>query len=391
MAFHRTTPITTDHALIARVLERYKTQNDRLINDLWESSVVTTPALFGTRSPDDPRVVAAQTKVMAQIEALFEGFSPMRNTADLLIGRGRSMPVFGNPNLPALVSRSNLFKLFAGIELLRHLDGEKHLVFMSSGGLAGDDDEEQQRRVAARASDARVIVDMIGNGGFSWGSRKVAELTGGFYSTLEYASNAMAKIDRKSRFSYLLGYVPLNPDLDGGFREIDVKVNRGGTVVRFGHGYYARPEPEPIGAAEMTELIVKSRIEVALQYTSNAHDIPLNVMALLLPKMGIQTEMRVEVTVDASKLGWANNTGLRTGKLELQVYCGDARELIVGSFGERLELEPNEETYAKWMQAGLRRVVRVPVSSPPMFVKVVVYDYGSDRVGSLMLTLKKKG
>jgi hypothetical protein len=32
--------------------------------------------------------------------------------------------------------------------------------------------------------------------------------------------------------------------------------------------------------------------------------------------------------------------------------------------------------------------VRVPAFGTPKFVKVVVYDYGSDRVGSAMVTIK---
>ena len=55
---------------------------------------------------------------------------------------------------------------------------------------------------------------------------------------------------------------------------------------------------------------------------------------------------------------------------------------------ENWDLEANDETYARWLQSGFHRILRVPVSGTPTFVKVVVYDYGSDRVGSFVLTLK---
>ncbi len=108
----------------------------------------------------------------------------------------------------------------------------------------------------------------------------------------------------------------------------------------------------------------------------------------MLPRMGIQAQARVEVTIDASQLAFMTKDGLHTGRLELQAYCGDAKENIVGEFGERLDLEANDATHAQWLQYGIRRVLRVPVMETPKYVKVVVYDYGSDRAGSFMLTVK---
>ena len=389
MAFDRTTPLTTDHELVASVLERYKNQNDRLINDLWKATVVTTPALFGTKKPDDPGVVAAQNKVWAEVDALFEGLGPTRKTSDFLVGIERVAPIAGNFTLRAVGSSSQTLKFYAGIEYLRRVEGEKHLVFMTSGGLAPDD-EAAAARVARRASDARVIIDMIGSYGFSWGSRKVAELTGGYYSSLEYTDKSLAKIDRKSRYSYLLGYTPVNPAQDGRFRQVDVKVNRRNVVVRFALGYYARPQPEPLPPDELKELIVQSRVESALAYTTISVEIPVTATAIVLPKIGIQAEANVDLKIDASRLGFSEDAGNRTGRLELRVYCGDAKEIIVGEFGERLDLEANDATYQQWLQTGLRRTVRVPLTGTPKFVKVVVYDYGSDRVGSNMITLKGK-
>ena len=74
--------------------------------------------------------------------------------------------------------------------------------------------------------------------------------------------------------------------------------------------------------------------------------------------------------------------------LEVVVFCGDAKEALIGDFGERLELKASEETYAEWLRTGIRRTVRVPMAGVPKFVKVVVYDHGSERAGSAMVTIK---
>jgi hypothetical protein len=80
--------------------------------------------------------------------------------------------------------------------------------------------------------------------------------------------------------------------------------------------------------------------------------------------------------------------GVRTGQLEFQVYCGDAKQIMIGDESDHLDINAPEATYQQWLQTGLRRTIRVDVQDQPKYVKVVVYDYGSDRVGSAMVTMK---
>ncbi len=378
----------------------------------------------------------------------------LRNTADLLIGMDRVVPVVEKPGqhqetfggitrtlrdsgeaVTDEVLLSTKLKFYAGVEYLRRFEGEKHMVFfsgldgagtlggsayrpdgrggtvlhatnsdsrvgaalnaanaangVSDGGMARDDDEAAV--LAQRASDARVVVDLIATNGTGLRSsgdpagRRVTDLTGGYYSSLEMATKAVAKIDESTRFSYLLGYTPSNPALDGTFRDVVVTVNRPGVTVRFRHGYFAAEEPPPI---ELEALVKRSRIETALAYDQEAKDIPLRVTLLQLPRMGIQSESRVEIMIDAAPLGLALKDGVRTGQLEVQVYCGDAKQAVIGDAGQHFDLSATEATYQQWLQTGIRRVIRVPTDMPPKYVKVVVYDYGSDRIGSAMVTIK---
>ena len=392
MAFNRTTPFTTDHEAIARMIERYKAQHEQLYFDYRLSD---EKSLFGNSGRPKPE------KVLADMDAVLAGAGELRTTSDLLFAMDRAIPPDEKPwqrqdrlsdvlsalngrSLAGLVNLSNRFKLFAGIEYLRDRDGEKHLLFIASSGLARDADDA--KIVARRATDARVIVHMAGTSGqFGWSSRDVVELTGGYYTSLEYADKALARLDTSTRFTYLLGYTPVNPTLDGKYRDVNVTVNRPNVIVRFRHGYTAAVEPDPV---ELKELIVKSRLEAALAYDQDSRDIVLGVQAAAMPRMGIQSMVRVEVTIDASKLEFDLKDGVRTGRLELQVYVGDAKERLVGEFGEGLDINVGEDTYQDFLKSGIRRAVRVSLIGVPKYVKVVVYDYGSDRVGSAMLTLK---
>ena len=378
----------------------------------------------------------------------------IRNTGDLLMGMDRVIPVKERPGqhqetfgaiTRTLRDRGESFtdevllntklKLYAGVEYLRAFEGEKQMVFFSGleggGTLSGSNyrpngrggtylqatnadskvgalldaadaengvsrdgmarNVDEAKVIAQRASDARVVVNLIatnGTGPRSSGDpmgRVVTEDTGGYYTSLEMASKAVAKVDDLTRFSYLLGYSPSNPELDGTFRDVDVKVNRPGLTVRFRHGYFAAPEPPPL---ELEKLVKKARVETALAFDQEAKDIPLQVSLSQQPRMGIQSQTRVEITIDAGPLAFELKDGLRTGQLEIQVYCGDAKQNVIGEEALRVDLRADDATYQQWLAGGIRRSIRVATTDVPKFVKVIVYDYGSDRIGSTMITIK---
>ena len=400
MAFDRVTPLTLDHEAIAKIIERYKNDGQKIRFDYMLSQ---GKSLFGNSGrPKVEDIVKKMDNVMA-------GAGHVRSMQSLLVGVDTNLPQIappsttGHPGLIAaetmeemldrlsggsfagLTLQSSRMKLFAGIEYLRYVDGEKHILFMTGADLAHDSDDAIA--VGRRAADARVVVDVISGLGYNWKSRDVVDITGGYYTSLEMPKKALAKLDVATRFSYLLGYTPLNPELDGKFREVKVRVNRPGAVARFEHGYYANAEPDPL---EIRDLLMKARLEGLLAYDSEAKDIGLRVSAFQLPKMGIQYETRIEIFIEATKLGFKQEGGMNIGRLELQVYAGDEKERAVGEFGERLDLEASEATLEAWKQDGIRRVVRLPVTSPPKFIKVVVYDYTSDLSGSFMLTMTTK-
>ena len=61
--------------------------------------------------------------------------------------------------------------------------------------------------------------------------RRIFDLIGEGYTNRQIAQDM--------RFHYVLGYTPSNDNYDGRFRNVRVKVRRGGTVVHFRRGYFA--------------------------------------------------------------------------------------------------------------------------------------------------------
>jgi hypothetical protein len=276
-------------------------------------------------------------------------------------------------------------KLFAAIEHLRYLDGEKHLIVLAGGGLARHADDA--RVVARRANGARVAVHMVGTGGrLHEPSRDVVDWTGGRYSSLDMATTTLAEIDRSTRATYLLGYAPLDAALDGRYREIDVRVDRPGVELRFRRGYYAEDQPDP---DEIRAAFMQSRLDAARTIAADAGELPVRATAEVLPRMGLQQLVRIEVTVDASRLGFEETDGRSFGRLELLAIGLDSREGIVGEAEDGMSLELDAAALDAAKQTGVRRIVRLRVTGTPRFVKVIVYDTVSDRLGSATVTLPR--
>jgi VWFA-related protein len=436
LAFDRATDFTTDHAQLLAMLERYRAQHEKVWFDVTEF-VRRVP--FGVPVPPLPKWIHDE------VDAIFTGVAapgkgepagaaisaaPMRSATDMLLGMNpltaptdkpgdasftydevrEAVYRFSNIPLTDAVLRGGLLKVYAGIEYLRYLDGEKHLVYLGnsitgfsatgSRNASGIWSTEDDARLARRASDARVVLDIIQTSGqpprsglSSKGDfasrvqdgRIVTDLTGGAFTSVQYANDALASIDRRTRFSYLLGYTPASPAQDGRFRQVEVRVSRPGVKVLYQHGYYAVDEIPPL---ELESIMTASRIDMAAGIAQEAGSIKVRAEAVLLPRFGIRFAARVDVTIDASQLAWTSAGGTRTASLELRVYAGDARENVIGETGRRLDLSGDEATYAGWLKNGIRQSARVDVTERPQHIKVVVYDYGSDRIGSAMVVVR---
>jgi hypothetical protein len=257
---------------------------------------------------------------------------------------------------------------------------------------------------AARANDARVVVNYIWTDGMRMTMpaaspvprppralpvgcdpcRDLVEYTGGMYTSLDMADVALAKIDQRTRASYLIGYTPENPALDGKYRQVRVEVNRPNVTVQYRHGYFASEEPPPF---DLKEMVAATRTATALTFDESATGLGLRGAVEMEQRNGTPT-VRVDLIVDMGPVGFADDGALRVGELQVAVFCGDDKERVIGESKVRWTLRAGDDTMADWLKDGLHRSLRVPVKAKPKFVKVVVYDPGSDRSGSLTLTVR---
>ena len=411
VAYDRMTELTTDRESIVRFLDRYKAQYEKIeaLLDHWFQGL--TLAYGG----DDP-----SPGIQKRIDDLFahDGMPPFRQLVDLNIpgeedleqARRDLISAIGSTALPDGVTRTfvynaaarqDLEKLYSVLSYLRYLEGEKHLLFISHEGhtILGLSYGE---RLATMASDARVSISTIHTAGLqsswmmegdtmvfrgpSWdqrwanaGSRDLAEHTGGVASTYEYAAKTIDRLERATRFNYLLGYYPTTAQSSGKERDIRIITNRSGVRVLYRHSYYARSDAEPF---DRREFLTNSRISGAAGYRRAVTDVGVTISAAKPSRRAGVEHVPVTVTIDPQTVLLRQQDGRHVAELEVAVYVGTASERRIGEIRRRVDLRLTPESHAEIMKSGIVFEAVVEAKGDARHLKAVVYDYAADRLGS---------
>lgn len=450
LAWNRATDFTTDHARIAEVLERFKRAHEGLEAkmDLRFSDLA---GLYGSK--DIP------ASLQRDIDAVFGGaaargarsvqpaVSPnarrvnddTRRTTDTLLSPapeitgGELDPERRNAALDEVVGSSaqtmqDLGNLYTGVEYLRRIEGEKHLVFVSASGLALPRAEDDLDLVSA-ASDARVVIDYIHISGTSMNpsqamfevktqsvsrggrppagpaptgqtdetekkekaemwkfatARTLSEQTGGHFYANRFSNVAtdMDHIDEATRSGYILGYYPSNPAMDGKYRQIAVRVNRPGLTVLYRHGYFARPTIEPFN---LRRIATYTRIAAAANYSRGVPDIKVEATASLPKTPEVPLRVLLDIRIDPTRLTFTKRDGRNVKSIELAVFLVDGDDRLVGQTWKTVELTFTDDRFQSVMRDGVTIGLAITVTAPPKSVKTVVYDPAADLIGSAIV------
>jgi VWFA-related protein len=426
IAWGRATSFTTDHQKTVGVLERFKISHEKIEQDLSQYyrglfAVYAGPempvhiqkqveAVFeepgATMIPGQPTLTAAgareelairndlMTNEIRAATGSTNFITPVGQNEEAVrnrIGQDLTFDEFVGINRQ---SQQDIANVYAGIAYMRHLAGEKHLIFLTERGTylpSADDD----RSLASQAADARVALHVMhtggtpitGGGGFTQTSSRIAQMTGGQFSSTTIGSRFMDQLDRATRFQYLLGYSPANPALDGKFRNIQVRVNRRDVRVFHRQGYFARRTP--IGLTPAL-ILAQSRIAGALMAGGTVPDIELSVAASVPKGARGATPVTVEITVKTARLHTepAADPTLTRVSLEVAMFATDARDQIVGQSWRTVTTDMTSQALERFRTHGVRLTGTLEASAVPKKVKVVVYDPGADLLGTAITAVR---
>jgi VWFA-related protein len=439
-AYNRATAFTSHHEETARLLEQFRERNPYIERDLenWFSGLRVRHVDPGEIPPhvqariddlfDSMPLLAARTAtpaVMADVEGIQQD---IRRTADEL---QRAEELAGRPGgLPDSVAAATAGRLelslddyaqqqadlhqdvmgvFAGINYLRRLEGEKHLVFVTSKGVSLPR-QEQNQNLAAVAADGRVALHIVYTAGpvmpppgpliravatpvmafrqmFGVKDlRLMADITGGHMSVFKTGIEALDRIDRATRFHYLLGYDSSNARLDGKFRDVSVRVNRRGATVLHRRGYIATEQLVPM---DRRAFLTATRMAAAGASDREITDIAVTVKDTSVEGTGDARRLVLQLHVRAPQMRLVEGEdGRREGKLEVAIHVADSRQRLIGEAHQTIDLRLAPETVARFLADGTPFASRIPVIADPVYLRVVVYDYSADMLGTATMKLR---
>jgi VWFA-related protein len=450
-AYNRATDFTTDRAKMLKVLEEFKARHEMIEAKLRQHFSGFSAAY---KSADLP------TTLQGEIDAIFTGVEPrtlppgrvpdastlnqddrvaadtlqraeiLRERIDAAIAMGQALSEFDKVALAEAErfgssleeyfqtnrqTMMDLGRLYAGIDYLRYIDGEKHLVFVTERGLDLPR-AESDLSLAATANHARVAINVIQTGGLAstWkpssavdpssmrmiditkgeplqqrfvvaSMRQVAELTGGQVSVYEFADKAFGRVATTTSSGYLLGYYPTNAAVDGRYRRISVKVNRPGARVLYRHGYFSEPPQAPTNHRRS---LTYNRVASAVNYPQDIKDLAIKVETEEVKGSGRFPDFVANLTIDVTKIGLRLDGGRYKGGLDIAVFCQNADGDGVGDIWQKMDLNLSEATYQRMLKDGLSYTGRITVTGLVKHAKIVVYDYTSDRLGTALKQIR---
>jgi len=420
-AYNRATAFSTDHERIAQVLERYKNLHEKIESRL-AMRMSGLAAIYGSKeipasfqaeidkifawhaaadarqpTPGQLRDAATMAKDARTVtdQKLIPESNPSRNEFTKLEADAVTDLPFEEYAATYAATSQDVQNIFTCIAYMRHMEGEKRLLFFSPDGLFLPR-LEQDESIASIANDARVAIDTFQTGGlqprFSWSRtfavsslRNVSELTGGRAAIHQDVGKALTVVNEITQVEYLLGYYPQDEKWDGKYRRITLKVNRPGVEVSYRRGYYAR---ETLLPYDREVFVAYSRISAAATYAGDLEDIPLRVETAegtdpLGPPM-----IWVRVQVDASKIGFSAAGGIHIGKLYTAIFYADAKGKTFDYVWNTVDLKLPEDRYQRVMTSGITLNIPVPHQGPKQVLKTIIYDAGSGRVGSKLTKIR---
>jgi VWFA-related protein len=236
--------------------------------------------------------------------------------------------------------------------------------------------------------------------------RLLAEESGG--EVLEVNGSTSLKtaleeaIDRL-RMQYTLGFKPSNPGRPGSLHKLVVNFANEESCPQcrllMRGGYYAGKTTsfapkEKAGLAgtkskfQVDESLVQRNIQIAGTTTVDLDEIPFTVAGALEADSNNQPQAKIDLQIETEELDLSAVDNKRLARLAIAMFSADEKGKIVDTQWWKIEDRLSEKDYEKYSETGIPFSAKIPLKVINQFLKIVVYDVRSDKLGSRLLPLR---
>ena len=227
----------------------------------------------------------------------------------------------------------------------------------------------------------------------------LAEETGGEVLNLQGSTSikaALEKIMFRLRMQYTLGFSPSNPGPQGSFHELSVsfaneKVCPGCRLLAR-RGYYTGVTtlmPPHYYSPGMDHLLVQRRVLIAASTDLDLDEIRFTHSTVEQTNPNGQPQLRIDMHIDPTAIDFSILKDRHYYKVMVAIFYTDKEPKVLGSQWRIIEGDLSKEDYSWLMKMGsIKFSTTVPSEPKKQFLKIVVYDEKSDRVGSRYIQLR---
>ena len=311
---------------------------------------------------------------------------------------------YGTVMYDTIVDASNYLK--------REAPNSQHAIILfsdnyhvGSGGYGPEAAREKALEAAATVYSIRTpgadgkFIQSESNTKIKW----IAEETGGQQLELTDVNSVKAtlqKVISNLRTQYTLWFSPSNAGEKGSFRKLAVKFANPDRCpdcrLLTRAGYYsgaATPTPSLEARRSSTQEVQKKTDEALIKRsvvtiaTANLElqEIPFGVKTTDQKDAKGQKELKVDLQIQLSGISFKMVDGKHSCKLRVAIFYANEKGKILGSDWRILEGALSEETYESVKRTGVAFSAVIPVKAENQMLKIVLYDEGSDKVGSKLI------
>jgi len=211
---------------------------------------------------------------------------------------------------------------------------------------------------------------------------QLALWTGGFVvSDTNDMAKRLGRVDEELRTYYLMSYVAANQNLDGKFRQIEVKLKRSDLIVQSRKGYYAASSGASFAEFEAAA--------VAALNNSGA-PLPVRAMALSFPQAAPVARVPVMAQIPSDAITFVEDKAAKTWTTDFRMIAQikDRQKQVVKNLSQLFRLSGPLDKLAEAKRNGLNYYREAEIPTGGYEIEIIAHDAPSAKASMLRIPLE---
>jgi VWFA-related protein len=211
---------------------------------------------------------------------------------------------------------------------------------------------------------------------------QLALWTGGFVvSDTNDMAKRLGRVDEELRTYYLMSYITTNQNLDGKFRQIEVKLKRPDLIVQSRKGYYAASSGASFADFEAAAVAALNNSPTPL---------PVKAMALSFPQAAPVARVPLMAQIPGDAITFVEDKAAKTWTIDFRVIAQikDSQKQVVKNLSQQFRLGGPLDKLAEAKRNGLNYYREAELPTGAYEVEIIAHDAPSAKASMSRIPLE---